>query len=262
MIKSKTMDKRFKIFLCCLIAGTGLLHAAGLHAYEKTTSVDVGIGASYNISSYNTVDKGAALFSGRVGHSFFRVSVSRFFSMHWGAYVAAGIVPNSFLSTQKAVLDKLHPKDDGYDYITPCKPKGRRGYSLAAGAIYRWDKSHWSLRPMIGVGVSSYNIDEDYVAYRKVEGTNRMDMIQYSLAQDSHRGITSLVVTPAVEVTLHLSRKFDFFCNLSYEINTADVWQKYQLTELHSGKVIESGISKEPIGNNIGVCFGVRYHIR
>ena len=55
---------------------------------------------------------------------------------------------------------------------------------------------------------------------------------------------------------------FDFFCNLSYEINTADVWQKYQLTELHSGKVIESGISKEPIGNNIGVCFGVRYHIR
>lgn len=255
------MNRRFKIFLCCVIAGAGLLQAEGFHSYEITTSVEMGIGASYNISSYSTPDNGAALFSGRVGHPLFRLNVSHFFARHWGAYVAAGFVPNSFLSTQKAVLDKLHPKNDGYDYITTNNSKGRRGYALTLGAIYRWDKSHWSLRPMIGIGLSSYNLEDTYTAYRKVEGTNRMEKIQYGVAQDSHCGITSFVVTPAIDVTLHISRKFDFFCNLSYEINTAEVWQKYKVSELHSGREIESSVAKEPIGNNISACFGVRYHI-
>lgn len=236
-------------------------HADDDFIYKSATEIDLGLGVSYNISNYKSEDFGAALFSGRIGNPMLALRVNHFFSRHWGAYLKAEWMQNSYLSSQKAVLDKLHAKGDGYDYITPCSTKGRRGYALLAGAVYRFDKLRWSLRPMLAVGVSSYNLSTSFTAYRKQQGANHLDEMLYVVAQDEHRSLTGLVISPAVEATLHVSKHVDFFCSLAFEYNSARVWQRLTITDTENGRELDSTLAHEPIGNNIAVNFGVRYII-
>ncbi|MGN1245972.1 MAG: hypothetical protein ACI4UN_04995 [Muribaculaceae bacterium] len=229
--------------------------------YKSGTEIDLGLGVSYNISNYKSEDYGAALFSGRIGNPMLALRVNHFFSRHWGAYFKAEWMQNSYLSSQKTVLDKLHAKDDGYDYITPCSTKGRRGYAVLAGAVYRFDKLRWSLRPMLAVGVSSYNLNSSFTAYRKQQDTNHMDAMLYAVEQDKRRGLTGLVISPTIEASLHVTKHMDFFCSLAFEYNTAQVWQRFTITDTETGRELDSTLAHEPIGNNIAVNFGVRYVI-
>lgn len=236
-------------------------HADDDFIYKSATEIDLGLGVSYNISNYKSEDFGAALFSGRMGNPMLALRVNHFFSRHWGAYFKAEWMQNSYLSSQKSVLDKLHAKGDGYNYITPCSTKGRRGYAMLAGAVYRFDKLRWSLRPMLAVGVSSYNLSTSFTAYRKQQGANHLDEMLYAVAQDEHRSLTGLVISPAVEATLHVSKHVDFFCSLAFEYNSARVWQRLTITDTENGRELDSTLAHEPIGNNIAVNFGVRYII-
>ena len=235
------------------------LRAEENHTYADATSIDVGLGVSFNISNYCSEDSGAALFSGRIGNPSLSLRVNHFFSRHWGSYVKAEWLQNSYLTSQKTVLDKLHMRNDGFHYFTPCKPKGRRGYALLAGAIYRFDKLRWSLRPMLAVGFSSYNLNHSFTAYRKTDGSNHLDEMLYSVAQEKHRNLTGLVISPAMEATLHVSRHIDFFCNLAFEYNSTRVWQSLTITDMETGRQLESTTAHEPIGNSIAATFGIRY---
>ncbi|MDD6779373.1 MAG: hypothetical protein PUD91_10145 [Bacteroidales bacterium] len=236
-------------------------HAEEVFAYADATSIDLSLGVSFNIANYHSEDYGAALFSGRIGNPTLALRVHHFFSRHWGAYIKAEWMQNSYLCSQKTVLNKLHERNDGFDYITTDKPKGRRGYALLAGASYRFDKLRWSLRPMLAVGFSSYNLNRTFTAFRKAEGTNRLQEMLYAIDQPEHRNLCGVVVSPALEATLHVTRRIDFFCNLAYEYNSTRVWQKLTITDLTSGRVLDSILGHEPIGNNISATFGVRYII-
>lgn len=243
--------------MCCTVSAK----AEEDYAYRSATSIDAALGVGFNVSNYKSEDYGAALFSGRVGNPILALRIDHFFSRHWGGYVKAEWLQNSYLTKQKSVLDRLHDKDDGYDYITPSSTKGRRGYAFLAGGAYRWDKQRWSLRAMLGVGYSSYNLNRSFVAYRKPEGTNHLDEMLYTVSQKKTRGIGGVVVAPTIEASLHVSRNMDFFCNLTFEYNSARVWQKFTITDTETGRVLDSTLAHEHIGNNINLNFGVRYII-
>lgn len=242
----------------------GLLPATASEnfTYEASTAIDLGLGVNFNIANYHSEDFGAALFSGRLGNPQLSLRVSHFFSRHWGAYVKAEWTQNSYLCSQKTMLDKLHAKNDGYDYITSGKPKGRRGYAFLAGGVYRWDKNRWSLRPMLAIGYSSYNLNREFTAYRKTVGTNHLDELRYSIEQDKIHGIGSFVISPTIEASLHVTHHIDFFCNLTYEYNTAHVWQRFTITDVETGQELENSLAHERIGNNIAVNFGIRYILK
>ena len=240
-----------------LLLAIALLLSLSTYGQKRKNYFDVGIGGSWNVTSYDTPDKGMAYWGHDRTFTYWNLRYTRFVKEHIGYHIGMSINESSDESSHR--LTKAIQLPESYHFLPIYNTLGYRvAMSYYAGISWRYLYRKMTIRPSFGIGYT-VNVMDDYSYYLKKEGSNEMQMISQT-SPSSAMDHECLTFHPGVLVSYNLRPKFYIYMELSSTWSPKKISEIHERTNVNTGDIISSSVYKSKTGCFLNLSIGIGWH--
>lgn len=226
--------KKLNIIINLLLLVSGSIYA------QKTTPkdryyIDVAVGGDVVISSPSSGSLAGFLLNPKSRNASATLRYQHFLNKSWGLFASV-----QFLSTSPYDDDDL-PKavipdpEKYYEVNRYYEPDRENSGIFLFGGQYRHDTKHFSIRPYVGLGFSTFSTSH-YNFDLKGRGTNEVFKSDYGFKKDD---MTSFCVSPGINLVWKVSSQIHFFGDINYIHHFSSFDAIHSIEDLYTGKNVK-----------------------